>query len=62
LDTDQIIASTAREIKTNPPAILAKTERKFGAGAAERQRKAILLNKSRRAGARIAKPKSMGGA
>jgi len=41
------------EMKVNPPSVLAKTQRRFGAARAERQRKAILLSKARRAGARI---------
>ena len=41
------------ELKTNPPRVLASTRRKFGAGRAERQRRAILLNKARRDGVRI---------
>ncbi len=34
-----------RELKRNPPKILAKTRRKKGKAAAERQRRAILLSK-----------------
>ncbi len=41
------------EMKRNPPSVLATTRRRFGAARAERQRRAILLNKARRAGARI---------
>ena len=41
------------ELKSNPPRVLARTAAKFGAGRAARQRRAILLNKARRAGARI---------
>ena len=41
------------ELKSNPPKILAHTARKFGAARAARQRRAILLSKARRAGARI---------
>ena len=37
------------EMKANPPAILAKTKRKKGAKAADRQRVAIGLAKARRA-------------
>jgi len=37
------------EIKANPPAILAKTAKKKGAKAANKQRIAIGLNKARRA-------------
>lgn len=43
---------TGRELKENPPAILAKTRRKKGKVAAESQRRAILLSKARRAGSR----------
>ena len=42
-----------QELKTNPPSVLATTRRRFGAARAERQRRAILLNKARRAGVRI---------
>ena len=41
------------EMKVNPPRILAHTASKFGAARAARQRKAILLAKARRSGARI---------
>jgi len=42
-----------REIKENPPEILAHTARKFGPARAEAQRRAIGLSKARAAGARI---------
>lgn len=48
-----ILADVGHEIKSNPPAILAKTRRKKGAAAAEDQRKAILLSKARDRGARV---------
>ncbi len=47
----RILSSVGRELKRNPPAILAKTRRKKGARAANRQRVAILLNKARERGA-----------
>jgi hypothetical protein len=47
------------ELKENPPAILSSTRRKFGAARAEKQRKAILLSKARKAGASIANSKGM---
>lgn len=37
-----------KEMKKNPPAILAKTRAKSGSAQAERQRVAILLSKSRK--------------
>jgi hypothetical protein len=49
-----IIERMGHELKTNPPKILAHTAAKFGAADAERQRKAILLSKARKAGAHIA--------
>jgi hypothetical protein len=49
----RILKSVAHELKHNPPSILATTRRKKGAKAAERQRKAILLSKARKRGARI---------
>jgi len=57
--SDKITESVGKELKDNPPAILASTKRKFGAARAESQRRAILLSKARRMGARIPKPKSM---
>lgn len=48
-----ILQSVGRELKVNPPAQLARTARKFGAADAAKQRVAILLNKSRKAGASI---------
>jgi hypothetical protein len=41
-----------RELKDNPPRVLAKTRKKKGRKQAEKQRRAILLSKARRAGAR----------
>ncbi len=48
-----IIASVGRELKHNPPKVLAKTRRKKGAKAANRQRTAILLSKARGRGANV---------
>ncbi len=38
------------EIEANPPAVLEQTRRKKGAAAADRQRVAIAIAKSRKAG------------
>ena len=51
--TARILSAIGDELKENPPAILAKTRRKKGKKAAEKQRRAILLSKAREAGARI---------
>lgn len=48
-----ILKSVGRELKKNPPRILAITRRKKGVKQANRQRVAILLSKARRRGARI---------
>lgn len=48
-----ILESVGHEIKTNPPKILAKTAMKYGPERARKQRIAILLSKSRKAGARV---------
>ena len=56
--TQQIIESNAREMSVNPPKILAHTAAKFGEKRAEEQRVAILLDKSRREGAKIRKKRS----
>lgn len=45
--SSQILTGIGKELKRNPPAILAKTRRKKGEAAAEKQRVAILLNKAR---------------
>ena len=49
----RILSGIGEELHDNPPSILAKTRKKKGAKAAEKQRKAILLSKAREAGARI---------
>jgi hypothetical protein len=49
----RILQEVGHELKTRPPRILAKTRRKKGAKAAERQRKAILLSKARSKGAGV---------
>lgn len=46
------LESVGRELKDNPPRILAKTRAKKGKKAADKQRVAILLSKARR-GARV---------
>lgn len=51
--TRDILSEVGRELRDNPPKQLAKTARKYGAGRAEKQRKAILLSKSRSKGARV---------
>lgn len=51
--TDRIISDTASELKRNPPRILEKTRAKSGQAAAQAQRTAIILSKSRAKGARI---------
>lgn len=50
-----------KELKTNPPAIVNSTKRKFGASRAKKQNVAILMNKARRAGVKVPSysPKSM---
>lgn len=53
--TKRILSSVGKELKKNPPSILAKTRRKSGKKRAEKQRRAILLSKARKRGARIKK-------
>jgi hypothetical protein len=57
--TEKTLQSVGKELRDNPPTVLVSTKRKFGAARAESQRRAILLSKARRMGARIPKPKSM---
>lgn len=49
----RILQKMGHEMKERPPAVLAKTMRKQGKAAMERQRKAILLSKARAAGAKV---------
>ena len=51
--TSDALESIGHELKTNPPAILNSTRRKFGAAQANKQRVAIMLSKARRAGVKI---------
>ena len=53
--TARLLSRIGEEMSENPPAVLAKTQRKKGKAAAERQRRAILLSKARREGAQIAR-------
>lgn len=53
--TARILSGIGEELKEDPPSILAKTRRKKGKKAANRQRTAILLSKAREAGANIPK-------
>ena len=51
--TEETLESVGKELKNNPPKILAKTEAKFGPERAKKQRIAILLSKSRKRGAKV---------
>lgn len=53
MTSEGILRAVGRELKTNPPAVLARTRRKRGRKAAEKQRVAILLAKARKRGARV---------
>ena len=53
--SERLVKAAGKEVKENPPAVLAKTRAKKGAEAAEAQRRAIVLSKARQAGARIKK-------
>ena len=55
--SETVLEGVGHEMKVNPPKILAHTREKFGAKRAEEQRKAILLNKARKRGARIGRKK-----
>lgn len=48
-----VLETIGRELKANPPKILVNTANKFGIARAKRQKTAILLSKTRRAGANI---------
>jgi hypothetical protein len=49
----QILQNVGSELKENPPRVLAKTRKKKGKKAANKQRVAILLSKARARGAKI---------
>jgi hypothetical protein len=51
----KILKKVGHELKVNPPRILAKTAKKKGKKAAQKQRVAILLSKARKAGAKVVK-------
>ena len=53
--TKRVLRMVGKELQRNPPAVLAKTRAKKGPAAAERRRRAILLSKARKRGARVAK-------
>lgn len=55
-ESQKKIKKAFSEVKKNPPSILAKTRRKYGAKRAEKQRIAIALSKARKAGAKIPSP------
>ncbi len=56
IKTKTTLEEMGHEMKMNPPKILAKTMKKSGKKRMEAQRKAILLSKARRAGAKIPQP------
>lgn len=49
----KLIQAAGKEIKNNPPSILAKTAKKSGSAQAKRQKVAIMLSKARANGADI---------
>lgn len=51
--SEKFVAEAFRELKKNPPTVVAQTRRKRGPKAARRQEIAIALNKARARGARI---------
>ena len=51
--TRRLIESAGKELKKNPPRVLATTARKSGAARAQKQKVAIMLSKARAAGASI---------
>jgi len=55
-ETQKKVKAAFHEIKKNPPRVLAKTRKKFGAEAAEKQRIAIGLSKARARGAKVPPP------
>ncbi len=61
MKSSDILEDVGAEIKNNPPSQLAATARKFGPADAKKQRIAILLSKARKMGAKIPRPKSLGG-
>lgn len=58
IKTQSKLEAIGHELKVNPPKVLAKTRKKFGKVRAEKQRKAILLEKARKQGAGIPLKKS----
>ena len=48
-----ILEAAGKEMKINPPGVLASTQEKFGVARAKRQKKAIMFSKARKAGANI---------
>ena len=51
------LESAFHEVNENEPAVVAKTRKKKGAAAAQKQKVAIALSKAREAGANIPKKK-----
>lgn len=49
-DKEKVIGRIGKELKKNPPRILASTRQKYGTKVANRQKTAILLSKARRVG------------
>jgi len=52
-ESKSILDTIGKELKSNPPKILANTTKKFGIARAQKQKKAILLSKARKVGANI---------
>lgn len=48
-----ILTDVGKELKSNPPGVLATTQKKFGIARAKKQKTAILLSKARKYGAKV---------
>ena len=55
--TQKVLQRVGHELKVDEPEIVGHTRRKYGPARASKQKKAILLEKARKAGARIPKKK-----
>jgi hypothetical protein len=53
MSSRDVLHRIGSELRDNPPRVLEKTRKKKGRKQVEKQRRAILISKARRAGARV---------
>ena len=57
--TQSVLEEVGHELKVDEPRVVSLTRQKYGAERAMKQKRAILLSKARKMGARVSRPKEL---